>query len=93
MEFFNYEPITVNKRICINPGAIESLHKTTASLPSKTSIKFQGQIMVIISSTLNHTVFFCLPECLAEQSDLVFLPTPGFPLINIIKPMLIQSVN
>lgn len=29
MKFFNYEPITVNKkRICINPGAIESLHKT-----------------------------------------------------------------
>lgn len=33
MEFFNYEPITVNKRICINPGAIESLHKTTTSFP------------------------------------------------------------
>lgn len=33
MEFFNYEPITVNKRICINPGAIESLHKTIASFP------------------------------------------------------------
>lgn len=39
MEFFNYEPITVNKRICINPGVIESLHKTTTSFPCpKTSI-------------------------------------------------------
>lgn len=92
MEFFNYEPITVNKRICINPGAIESLHKTTASLPVQKA-QLNSKVNSWSLFPLLSTIWSSFQECLAEKSDLVLPPTPGIPLINITRLTLIQSVN
>lgn len=68
MEFFNYEPITVNKRICINPGAIESLHKTTASFLVQKA-QLNSKVKSWSLSPLLSTIWSSFQECLAEKSD------------------------
>lgn len=102
MKFFNYEPITVNKKnmhysrshwvIASNTRPHQPTPPTPSTLDSILRSSHCHYLFLFL--TLSHPVciFLCLPECLADLSDLVLPSSPCYLLIITTRLMLIESV-